>query len=184
MARLRSRLEKGGMSGPLVPESPPAVTYGHAAPPSFAVKRTVLLYGILGGVLVAVLALVEYRFLIVQHSLEIYGGIVALIFSAIGIWLGLKLTRTRELVVVREVPVSVAGPFVKNTARQEELGITPRELEILELIASGLSNREIAGRLFVSENTVKTHSGRLYDKLSARRRTQAVQRAKEAGLIP
>jgi DNA-binding CsgD family transcriptional regulator len=148
------------------------------------VKRTVLLYGILGGVLVAALALVEYRFLIVQHSLEIYGGIVALIFSAIGIWLGLKLTRTRELVVVREVPVSVAGAFVRNTARQEELGITPRELEILELIAAGLSNREIAGRLFVSENTVKTHSGRLYDKLSARRRTQAVQRAKEAGLIP
>jgi DNA-binding CsgD family transcriptional regulator len=147
------------------------------------VKRTVLVYGILGGVLVAALALVEYRFLILQHSLEIYGGIVALIFSAIGIWLGLKLTRTRELVVVREVPVSVAGPFVRNTVRQEALGITPRELEILELIAAGLSNREIAGRLFVSENTVKTHSGRLYDKLSARRRTQAVQRAKEAGLI-
>ena len=171
------------MSDSLVRELPSAVTYGHAAPPSLAVKRTVLLYGILGGVLVAALALVEYRFLIVQHSLEIYGGIVALIFSAIGIWLGLKLTRTRELVVVREVPVSVNGPFVRNTARQEELGITPRELEILELIAAGLSNREIASRLFVSENTVKTHSGRLYDKLSARRRTQAVQRAKDAGLI-
>jgi DNA-binding CsgD family transcriptional regulator len=172
------------MSDSLVRQSPSAVTYGHAAPPSFVVKRTVLLYGILGGVLVAALALVEYRFLIVEHSLEIYGGIVALIFSAIGIWLGLKLTRTRELVVVREVPVSVVGPFIRNTARQEELGITPRELEILELIAAGFSNREIAGQLFVSENTVKTHSGRLYDKLSARRRTQAVQRAKEAGLIP
>jgi DNA-binding CsgD family transcriptional regulator len=172
------------MSDSLVRQSPSAVTYGHAALPSFVVKRTVLLYGILGGVLVAALALVEYRFLIVEHSLEIYGGIVALIFSAIGIWLGLKLTRTRELVVVREVPVSVVGPFIRNTARQEELGITPRELEILELIAAGFSNREIAGQLFVSENTVKTHSGRLYDKLSARRRTQAVQRAKEAGLIP
>jgi DNA-binding CsgD family transcriptional regulator len=148
------------------------------------VKRTVLLYGLLGGVLVAALELIEYRFLVVEHSLEIYGGIVALLFSALGIWLGLKLTRTRELVVVREVPVPVAGPFVRNTARQAELGITPRELEILELIAAGLSNREIAEQLFVSENTVKTHSGRLYDKLSARRRTQAVQHAKEAGLIP
>ena len=147
-------------------------------------KKTVLLYGILGGVLVAALKLVEYRFLIVEHSLEIYGGIVALLFSGLGIWLGLKLTRTREVVVVREVPVQVTGPFVRNTARQEALGITPRELEILELIAEGLSNREIAERLFVSENTVKTHSGRLYDKLSARRRTQAVQHAKEAGLIP
>ena len=83
-----------------------------------------------------------------------------------------------------EVPVPVAGPFERNEARLEQLGITPRELEILEAMAAGLSNREIAERLFVSENTVKTHAARLFDKLSARRRTQAVQRAKEAGLIP
>ena len=153
-------------------------------------KKTVLLYGLLGGVLIALLKLVEYRFLIIEHSLEVYGGIVALLFSVLGIWLGLKLTRTRETVVVREVPVRVevpvpsGGPFVPNAARQEELGITRREMEILQLIAEGLSTREIAERLYVSENTVKTHSGRLFDKLSARRRTQAVQRAKEAGLIP
>ncbi|HEY5544641.1 MAG TPA: response regulator transcription factor [Gemmatimonadaceae bacterium] len=145
-------------------------------------KKTVLLYGILGGVLIAALKLVEYRFLVLEHSLEIYGGIVALIFSALGIWLGLKLTRTR--IVVKEVPVPVTGPFERNEARLEELGITPRELEILEAMAAGLSNREIAGRLFVSENTVKTHTARLFDKLSARRRTQAVQLAKQAGLIP
>jgi len=154
------------------------------------VKKTVLVYGLLGGVLIAALKLVEYRFLVLEHSLEIYGGIVALIFSALGIWLGLKLTRTRETVVVREVPVEVpvpvpaAGPFERNEGRLQQLGITPRELEILEAIAAGLSNREIAERLFVSENTVKTHAARLFDKLSARRRTQAVQLAKEAGLIP
>ena len=145
-------------------------------------KKTVLIYGILGGVLIAVLKLVEYRFLVLEHSLEIYGGIVAALFSALGIWLGLKLTRTRE--VVREVAVPVAGPFERNQARLEELGITPRELEILEAMAAGFSNREIAERLFVSENTVKTHAGRVFGKLSAQRRTQAVQRAKEAGLIP
>ena len=145
-------------------------------------KKTILLYGLLGGILIVGLKLVEYRFLVLEHSLEIYGGIVALIFSGLGIWLGLKLTRTR--VVVREVPVPVAGPFERNEARLGELGITPRELEILEAMAAGLSNREIAERLFVSENTVKTHTARLFDKLSARRRTQAVQRAKEAGLIP
>jgi ATP/maltotriose-dependent transcriptional regulator MalT len=78
----------------------------------------------------------------------------------------------------------VPGPVVRNSARLTELGITPRELEILELMAAGHSTREMAERLFVSENTVKTHSARLFDKLSARRRTQAVQRAKEAGLIP
>ena len=145
-------------------------------------KKTVLLYGILGGVLIATLKLIEYRFLVLEHSLEIYGGIVALIFVTLGIWLGLKLTRTE--VVVKEVPVPTNGPFERNEIRLNQLGITPRELEILEAIAAGLSNREIAEKLFVSENTVKTHTGRLFDKLSASRRTQAVQKAKEAGLIP
>jgi len=154
------------------------------------VKKTVLLYGLLGGLLVAVLKVVEYRFLVLEHSLEIYGGIIAAIFSALGIWLGLKLTRPRETVITREVPVEVrvpvptAGPFVRDQARVEQLGLTPRELDILEAIAAGLSNREIAERLFVSENTVKTHAGRVFDKLAAKRRTQAVQLAKEAGLIP
>ena len=78
----------------------------------------------------------------------------------------------------------LAGPFERNEAQLEKLGITPRELEIIEAMAAGFSNREIAERLFVSENTVKTHAGRVFDKLSAQRRTQAVQRAKEAGLIP
>lgn len=145
--------------------------------------RTALLFGTLGGVLIAALKLLEYRFLVVEHSLEIYGGLVALLFSVLGIWLGLRLTRTRETVIVREVPVPVSGPFVRNTARQRELGITPRELEILELIAAGLSTREIAERLFVSQNTVKTHCGRLFTKLSTSRRTQAVKYAREAGLI-
>lgn len=153
-------------------------------------KKIILLYGLLGGVLIVVLKLVEYRFLVVEHSLEIYGGIVAALFSGLGIWLGLKLTRTRETVVVREVPVPVevpvraGGPFAPDAERVRQLGITPRELEILEAIAEGLSTREIAGKLFVSENTVKTHASRLFDKLNARRRTQAVQIAKEAGLIP
>ena len=147
-------------------------------------KKIVLVYGILGGLLIAVLKMIEYRFLVLEHSLEIYGGIVALIFSGLGIWLGLKLTRTRETVVVREVPVAATGPFEVNETRREQLGITSRELEIMEAMAAGFSNREIAELLFVSENTVKTHAARLFDKLSARRRTQAVQRAKEAGLIP
>jgi DNA-binding CsgD family transcriptional regulator len=148
------------------------------------VKKTVLFYGLIGGLLIAVLKLIEYRFLVVEHSLEIYGGLVALLFSAIGIWLGLKLTRTRETVVVREVPVPVETPFVRNEVRQEQLGITRRELEILEAIAAGLSNREIAAQLYVSENTVKTHAASVFEKLDAKRRTQAVQLAKEAGLIP
>ena len=97
-------------------------------------------------------------------------------------WLGLKLTKNKETVIVREVPAPQL--FTLNKTRLRELGITRRELEILELIANGLSNREIAEKLFVSENTVKTHSSRLFDKLSARRRTQAVQMGKELGLSP
>jgi DNA-binding CsgD family transcriptional regulator len=147
-------------------------------------KKHVLIYGMLGGVLIALLRLIEYRYLVLEHSLEIYGGLVALIFASLGIWLGLKLTRHRETTVIKEVLVPAPAVFERDTARVDALGITPRELEILELIAAGLSNREIAERAFVSENTVKTHSSRLFDKLGARRRTQAVQRAKELRLIP
>ena len=131
--------------------------------------------------LLAVLKLTEYRFLVVEHSVEIYGGLTAALFAGLGIWLGLTLTRKKPA-VIREVPV--AGPFVLNETRLNELGITRRELEILGLIATGLSNREIADRLCVSENTVKTHSSRLFDKLGAKRRTQAVQLGKASRLIP
>ena len=145
-------------------------------------KRHILIYGVSGGLLIVLLKLIEYRFLVLERSLEIYGGLVALLFASVGIWLGLKLTRTKETVVIKEVPVPVRE-FVMDQARLRQLGITAREFEILELIAGGMSNREIAERLFVSENTVKTHSSRLFDKLSAKRRTQAVQIAKDLRLI-
>jgi ATP/maltotriose-dependent transcriptional regulator MalT len=119
---------------------------------------------------------------VLEHSVEIYGGLIAATFAALGIWLGLKLTRKK--MVVQQAPVPASEPFALNSGKREELGITPRELEILGLIAQGMSNREIAQKLFVSENTVKTHSSRVLDKLGAKRRTQAVQRGKEFGLIP
>ena len=147
-------------------------------------KKHILIYGLCGGVLIVVLKVVEYRFLVVEHSFEIYGGLIALLFAVLGIWLGLKLTKTKETVIVKEVMIPAQQSFALNETRLRELSITPRELEILELIAGGLSNREIAEKLFVSENTVKTHSSRLFDKLSAKRRTQAVQLGKELGLIP
>jgi len=149
-------------------------------------RKHVLLYGLLGGVLIAGLKFIEYRWLVVEYSVEMYGALVAVVFAALGIWLGLRLTRPArqtETVVVREVMVPVPAGFVRDQARVASLGITPRELEILQLIAEGLSNKEIAARVFVSENTVKTHSSRLFDKLGARRRTQAVQLAKEQRLI-
>jgi DNA-binding CsgD family transcriptional regulator len=161
-------------------------------------KRHVLIFGVVGGLLIAALQYTEYRFVVIEHSVELYSALVAVLFSAFGIWLGLRITRSRdtvrETVVVKEVPVYVETPtetptpthepFVPDTARQQTLGITAREMEILTLVARGFSNREIATQLFVSENTVKTHCSRAFDKLGAARRTQAVQRGKELGLLP
>ncbi|HXI24144.1 MAG TPA: helix-turn-helix transcriptional regulator [Pyrinomonadaceae bacterium] len=153
-------------------------------------KKHLLIYGLCGGLLIVVLRLIEYRFLVLERSIEIYGGLIALFFASVGVWLGLKLTK--NTVVVKEVPIEVpieiqvptSEPFVLNQVKLQQLGITARELEILQLIAGGMSNREIAENLFVSENTVKTHSSRLFEKLSAKRRTQAVQIGKELQLIP
>jgi two-component system, NarL family, response regulator LiaR len=146
--------------------------------------RDILLYGVCGGLLIVILKLTEYRFLVADHSVEIYVALVAALFAGLGIWLGLTLTREKPATVIKEVTVQPVDPFVADEARVSQLGITARELEILGLIAAGLSNREIAGRLFVSENTVKTHSSRLFDKLGAKRRTQAVQIGKTSRLIP
>ena len=147
-------------------------------------RKHVLLYGLLAGVLIVALRLIEYRWLVLTHSMEIYGGVIAALFATLGLWLGFRFRRKVE--VIREVPVLVPAPadFVRDEAKVASLGLTPRELEILGLIAQGLSNREIAERVFVSENTVKTHSSRVFDKLGARRRTQAVRRGKELRLIP
>jgi len=146
-------------------------------------KRHVLIYGLLGGILVTLLKWTEYRFLVIEHSIEIYGGLIAATFAVLGIWLGLKLTSSRPSVSAPVAAVRAGQPFVPYDRKREDLGITRREFEILELMAQGLSNREIAGKLCVSENTVKTHSSRVLDKLGAKRRTQAVQLGRELGLL-
>jgi NarL family two-component system response regulator LiaR len=146
--------------------------------------RQVALYGAVGGVLIAVLKIIEYKHFVHEYPSEIYGGLLALIFTAIGIYFGLRWTKAKQVVVVREVPVRMDGPFVLNAAQLKDVGLTPREHEILALIAQGLSNREIGQKLFVSENTVKTHSSRLFEKMQVNRRVQAVQKGKELGLIP
>ena len=151
-------------------------------------RKHVLLYGLVGGILIAGLKAIEYRWLVVEHSVEIYGGLIAALFTSVGLWVGLRLTRrtepVAETIVVREVLVPSSVPFQRDSDAVQRLGLTPRELEVLALMAEGLSNREIAGRVFVSENTVKTHSSRVFDKLGARRRTQAVQRGRDLRIIP
>ena len=158
--------------------------------------RRVIVYGLLGGVLVALLKVFEYQYLVHTYPGEIYGGLVAVVFAAVGIWLGLRWRRAHQVVAIKEVPVEVPAPaaaatsetagqpFVADLSQLARLGITQREFEILRLIAEGLSNREIGERAFIAENTVKTHSSRLFEKLGVSRRVQAVQRARELRLIP
>jgi len=135
--------------------------------------KRVLLFAAASGALIAVLRLIEYQHFVRTYPGEVYGALIALIFTSVGIWVGLRLLRPKPAdEIVREVvEVRAGAPFVLNAARLAEVGLTPREHEILGLIAEGLSNREIAERLFVSENTVKTHSSRVFDKLGVSRRT-------------
>lgn len=149
-----------------------------------AVVKRVLLYGSVGGVLIALVRYIEYNHFIHTYPSEVYGGLLAVIFTTVGVYAGLRLRKQKEVVVVREVRVPHVEPFRLDVEKLREVGLTQREHEILGLIAEGLSNREIGERLFVSENTVKTHSSRIFEKIGVNRRVQAVRRAKELGLIP
>jgi ATP/maltotriose-dependent transcriptional regulator MalT len=136
--------------------------------------------------LLFILKWLQFRFVIIDHALEIYVGAIALIFTALGIWLAMKLARPKiqTVVVEKEVYKTPAHDFTTNEAELVKLGLSKRELEVLQLIAEGLSNQEIAARLFVSLNTIKTHSSRIFEKLEVRRRTQAIEKAKRLNLIP
>jgi len=147
-------------------------------------KRHVLICGLVGGVLIAMLKWMEYRFLVLEHAVDVYAALIAVIFAALGVWLGSRIHRKTHLVSNASAAAVAGKPALSDEKRREDLGITRRELEILGLVAQGMSNREIAEHLFVSENTVKTHCSRAFDKLGAKRRTQAVQLGKELGLLP
>lgn len=146
-------------------------------------RKQVLIFGVVGGVLITLLQWTEFHFIVLEHSVAIYGALIAILFAGAGIWFGTRLLVPRERIVEVAVPaVSTSNPVVDDAAR-ERLGITAREMEVLQLVACGLSNREIGETLFVSESTVKTHCSRAFDKLGARRRTDAVRRSKELGLL-
>lgn len=138
--------------------------------------KTIFMYGGAMAVLVGLLKYFEYSFFVKDLSTEVYVGAIAAMFTALGIWAGRKLTRPK---------VIVTNPnFSLDQHRLEQLGISKREYEVLELIAQGLSNQEIAGKLFISLPTVKTHSSNLFLKLNVRRRTEALKKAKELMLLP
>ncbi|RAW01883.1 helix-turn-helix transcriptional regulator [Pseudochryseolinea flava] len=142
-------------------------------------RRTVVLYSLALAALVFILKFLEYRYFVRDLSMEFYLGLVAVMFTALGVWAGYKLTRKKPVVV--EVPVR---SFVLDEGLLAQLTISKREYEVLELIAKGLSNQEIANKLFVSLNTVKTHTSNLFSKLDVKRRTQAIEKAQSLRLLP
>jgi DNA-binding CsgD family transcriptional regulator len=145
-----------------------------------------ILYGVTLALLLFLLKWLELRFLIINHANEIYIGSVALLFTGLGIWLAIKLTNPKVETVIVEKEIFVSPPeiFAINKAEIARLGLSKRELEVLEQIAEGLSNQQIADKLFVSLNTVKTHSSNLFDKLEVKSRIQAVDKARRLALIP
>ncbi|MDR6570764.1 response regulator transcription factor [Chitinophaga ginsengisegetis] len=144
--------------------------------------KSILPYSVMLGIVLCLLKWLESRFLVIDHSFEIYTSGIALIFTLLGIWLALKLAKPQIQTVAVEKEVLVF-PKADNTAKQDT-GISNRELEVLILMAGGLSNQEIADRLFVSLNTIKTHSSRIFEKLDVKRRTQAIEKARQMNLIP
>jgi DNA-binding NarL/FixJ family response regulator len=140
--------------------------------------RTIFLYGLAMALLVFLLKWLEYRYIVRDLSLEFYLGIIAISFSALGVWAGLRLTRKKANHVSEPVAFVTPDELLRQT------GISKREYEVLQLMAQGLSNQEIADKLYISLNTVKTHSSNLFVKLDVKRRTQAIQRAKDLALIP
>ena len=152
----------------------------------FIKNKVLLAYGISLALLLFLLRWLELRFIIFDHAFEIYIGAIAVIFTALGIWLALKLTKPKieRVVVEKEIYIEKSNGFIFNEAETDRLGISKRELEVLQLMAQGLSNAEIGARLFVSLNTIKTHASNLFIKLDASRRTQAIEKAKTLNLIP
>ena len=159
--------------------------------PDFLIRnKQTVIYGISLAILLFLLKWLELRFILLSHSMEIYIGSIALLFTGLGIWLALKLMTPKvqvkivEQIVEKTVPQENPDEFQLNEAMLLELGLSKRELEVLQLMATGLSNQEIAGQLFVSLNTIKTHTSNVFEKLQVKRRTQAVEKARRLSLIP
>jgi len=147
--------------------------------------KWIILYGSSLALLLLLLRGLELFVLFSPQSQDIYIGVIALLFTGLGIWLAIKLAKPKTETIIIEKPIYVSSnnDFTPNEAEIENLSISKRELEVLQLIAEGLSNKEIAEKLFVSLNTVKTHSSKVFEKLDVKRRTQAVEKAKKSGII-
>lgn len=149
-----------------------------------AKNKLTLTYALALAVLLLLLKWLEWRFIILDYMVEIYAGLVAVLFTALGIWLALKLARPKTIIIEKQIYTESGAGFIQNQAELDRTGLSAREMEVLTLMADGLSNQQIADKLFVSLNTIKTHSSNVFIKLDVQRRTQAVEKARKSGLIP
>lgn len=147
--------------------------------------KHIILYGLVLAILVFMLKWLQWKFLIVDNSIDIYIGLVAVFFTALGIWVATQLTKPKieTIIVEKEVFVPQRNAFIRNEVELEKLKLTNREYEILELITKGYSNTDIANTLFVSLSTIKTHTSNLYTKMDVKSRTQAVDKAKRLQIV-
>ncbi|MEO5571072.1 MAG: LuxR C-terminal-related transcriptional regulator [Bacteroidia bacterium] len=147
--------------------------------------QEILLYCISMSLILFLLKWLEAHFIVFNYRLDFFIGAIAIIFTVLGIWLALKLVKPKVEIRIIEKKVYIDNPGKTEINQQEivKLGISRRELDVLNLIAIGLSNEEIAGKLFISLNTVKTHSSSIFLKLDVKRRTQAVEKAKRLNII-
>ena len=148
--------------------------------------KELLSYAMAMAVLMLILRWLEFRFMILEHQYEIYVGLIAVFFLLFGIWVANKVIKPKEktIIVEKEIRITSNENFILNETELQERKISKRELEVLTLMAEGLSNNEIAEKLFVSLNTIKTHSAKLFEKLDVKRRTQAIETAKKLKLLP
>ncbi len=148
-------------------------------------RNEVLIYGLSMAIFLVLLKWLEANFIIFNYRLDFFVGAIAILFTALGIWLALKLVKPKveTRIVEKEVYINNFPQTEIDQKEIEKLGISKRELDVLNLMVTGLSNEEIAGKLFVSLNTVKTHSSNIYSKLDVKRRAQAIEKAKRLNII-
>jgi len=145
--------------------------------------KHIFLYGLILACLVFILKWLQWKFLIIDNSIDIYIGLIAVFFTILGVWVATQLIKPKTVVVEKEVIVHQADEFVLNEIELNKLNLSTREYEVLQLLGKGCSNSDIANQMFLSISTVKTHVSNLFLKMDVKSRTQAIEKAKRLKVI-
>jgi DNA-binding CsgD family transcriptional regulator len=152
----------------------------------FVEMRHIILYGLILAILVFILKWLQWKFLIADNASDIYIGLIAVFFTILGVWIATQLIKPKAqtLVVEKKIYVASSHDFIMNEAEFKKLNLSNREYEVLQLLAKGYSNAEIADKLCLSLSTIKTHVSNLLFKMDVKSRTQAIEKAKRLKITP